>query len=200
MLKKITLLSAGALSAFAMNTGEININDKDLEVSAKFDVGQFNKVVEPNTMFLGAKFLNADAEHSDKDYADIDPYYEVNFLMMQNVGNKGLRLGMGVKANYTKDFTTVPLGLEFAYKLPTKTLIPLFLNGEFYYAPTALAFSDAEDFLEFRVDLDIRIIKNGNITVGYRRLDTNYEVLKGYTADGDFTYNSSWYVGFKINF
>jgi hypothetical protein len=200
MLKKVVLLGVSALTAFAMNTGEININDKDLEVSAQFDIGQFNKAVEPNTMFLGAKFLNADGEHSDNDNADLDPYFEANFLLMQPMAKTGLRLGMGVKANYTKDFITVPLGLQFAYKLPLKTLIPMFINGAVYYAPTALSFSDADSFLECRASFDIQIIKNGNITIGYRRLDTNYEVARGYLADGDFTYNSSWYVGFKINF
>jgi len=197
MLKKITLLGISALSAYAMHTAEININNKDLELDAQFDIGQFNDAVEPDTMFVGAKFLNADAEHSDNEYADIDPYYEVSFLMMRPVGNKGLKIGLGAKVNYTnnsnKDFMTIPLGLEADYKLPFKGYFPMYLSGELYYAPSVLSFSDADSFFEYRVSCELEVIDNGRVTFGYRSLDTNYENL-------DFTYNSSWYVGFKINF
>ena len=193
MLKKVTLLSASALTAFALNTGEININNKDLEISGKFDVGQFNDAVEPDTMFVGAKFLNADADHSDDDRADLDPYFEANFLMMRPIGTQGMKIGMGVKANFTQDFMTIPLGLEFAYKLPVNGFLPMHLNGELYYAPSVLSFSDADSFLEYRLSLDLEIMKHGSVTFGYRSLDTNYE-------SADFTYNSYAYIGFKINF
>jgi hypothetical protein len=201
MLKKITLLGATALTAFAMNTGEININNKDLEVSAQFDVGQFNDAVEPNTMFVGAKFLNADSEHSDNDFADLDPYFEGNILLMRPIGNQGMRIGMGAKMNFTKSFVSLPLGLQFSYKIPANSYVPMHLNGELYYAPSVLSFSDADSFLEYRLSYDIEIIKNGDITLGYRTLDTNYESGKGYAVGGgDFTYNSYWYAGFKISF
>jgi len=193
MLKKVTLLSASALTAFALNTGEININNKDLEISGQFDVGQFNNAVEPDTMFVGAKFLNAEAEHSDNDQASLDPYFEANFLMMRPIGNQGMKIGMGAKLNFTKDFVSLPLGLQFAYKLPVGNLFPMYLNGEIYYAPKALAFDKGDSFLEYRLSYDLEIMKHGYITLGYRSLDTNYESF-------DFTYNSYGYIGFKINF
>ncbi|QOP46131.1 YfaZ family outer membrane protein [Sulfurimonas paralvinellae] len=195
MLKKMTLLSAATVAAFAMHTGEININDKDLELNAKFDIGQFNDAVEPNTMFVGGRFLNADADHSDDEHADIDPFYEVNFLMMRPIGNHGMKVGLGAKLNHTKDFTSVPLGLEFSYRIPAADFVPMHLNGQLYYAPSVLAFSKADSFMEYRLSYDIELIKNGNLTVGYRKLDTDYE-----GRNGDFTYNSSWYIGFKIGF
>ncbi len=201
MLKKITLLSATALTAFALNTGEINMNNKDLEVSGKFDVGQFNEAVEPNTTFVGAKFLNTDAEHSDNGRADLDPYFEVNFLMMKPIGNQDMQIGMGAKINFTKHFTSVPLGLQFAYKIPANGYVPMYLNGELYYATSVLSFNDADSFLEYRLSYDVEIIDNGKITLGYRSFNTNYEANKGYSSTGgDFTYNSYWYVGFKIGF
>jgi len=201
MLKKITLLSASALTAFAMHTGEININNKDLEVGAQFDMGQFNDAVEPNTMFVGAKFLNADEQHSDNDNVDLKPYFEGNFLMMRPIGNKGMRIGMGVKAAFTKKYAAIPLGIQFAYKIPANDFVPMYLNGELYYAPSALSFSDADSYLEYRISYDIEIIKDGSLTIGYRDIDTNYEKGKGFaTRGGDFTYNSYWYVGFKIGF
>ena len=53
MLKKITLLLVTSLSLFAMHSAELNINQKDLEAGLKFDIGQFNDNVEPETMFVG---------------------------------------------------------------------------------------------------------------------------------------------------
>ena len=201
MLKKITLFTATAISAFAMNTAEVNINNKDLEVSAKFDIGQFNDAVEPDTMFLGGKFLNADRDHADTTSAKFDPFYEANFLMMRKVGDQGIKLGMGLKLNHTKSYTTVPLGLQFSYKIPAVEYIPMHLNGELYYAPSVLSYENADSFLEYRVSYDIQVIKNGNVTLGYRKIETNYESNQGYAPQGgDFTYNSSWYIGFKIGF
>lgn len=195
MLKKIIVMIVYTASAFAMHTGEININDKDLEVSAKFDIGQFNENVEPDTMFIGGKFLNADKDHSSQENVDIDPYFELNFLLQREIAKSGLNLGLGIKANYTKDYSTLPLGLEFAYTIPAVDLIPMHLYGSVYYAPHVLSFSDAEDFLEYRIGYDVEVIKNGSITLGYRSLDTNYDNI-----NGDYNYNQSWYVGFKIGF
>jgi len=95
MLKKITLLSLCAASAFAMHSGEININNKDLEIGAKFDLGQFNNAVEPDTVFVGGKFINADEDHAKEKQNSLDPYFELNFLMMQAVGDQGMSIGMG---------------------------------------------------------------------------------------------------------
>ena len=197
MLKKITLIAFCAVSAFAIHTGEININDKDLAMGAKFDLGQFNDAVEPDTMFVGGKFLNADKEYSSDKNTNLDPYFEVNFLMMREVGDLGMSMGMGAKLNFTKDYMAAPLGLEFAYKIPAPDLIPMRLNGSLYYAPEVLSFSDADSYLEYRISYDIEVIKNGSITIGYRNIETNY---KNSHTRGDFTYNDSFYAGFKIGF
>ena len=196
MLKKTTLIALCAASAFAMHSGEININNKDLEIGAKFDLGQFNTAVEPDTMFVGGKFINADGDHSSPKISDLDPYFELNFLMMQAVGNKGMSIGMGVKAALAESYAAVPLGLEFAYKIPVVDFVPMSLNGSLYYAPSVLSMSDADGYLEYRLSYDVEVIKNGLITIGYRNIDTNYDSGHG----GDFTYNESFYVGFKIGF
>lgn len=199
MLKKITMLSACAASAFALHTAEININNKDLEVGAQFDVGQFNDSVEPNTFFIGGRFLNADGDHSETNGANLDPLFEVNLLLMREVGTSGFKLGMGVKANFTStlnlDYMSIPLGVEGSYTIPAKEFVPMHLNVSLYYAPQVLAFQDARSYLETRASFDLEVIKNGNITLGYRNIETNYDV-----TDGDFRYNRSGYLGFKLKF
>jgi len=199
MLKKLILVSMFAVSAFAMHSAELNINDKDLEVSAKFDIGQFNENVEPDTMFIGGKFLNPDKSHSDDSVDNIDPYAEVNFLIMKEIGNKGMSFGMGAKLNYSKventDYSALPLGIEFAYKIPADDLIPMSLNGSLYYAPEVLSFSKATGYLEYRIHYDIELIENAGITLGYRNINMDFE-----NSSSSFNYNSSWYFGFKIGF
>ena len=197
MLKKLTLITASAVSAFALHTAEININNKDLEAGIKLDIGQFNRDVEPNTMFVGAKFLNADDAHSSDSITSLEPYYEANFLIMREVGNYGISFGMGVKFNYaqvgTSDFSALPLGVELEYKLPTPKEIPVSFSASFYYAPEVLSFADATEYLDYRAHFDIELIKNAGITLGYRNLNIS-------ANSSSKNYNSSVYFGFQVGF
>ncbi len=199
MLRKLLLIAATVISAFALHTAEININDRDLELGAKFDIGQFNDGIEPDTIFFGGKILNGQKENSKVEnggsLTDFDPYFEVNFLMKRAIGNMGLSVGMGAKLNYTKDFSSLPLGLEFDYCILTKELVPMFVYGSVYYAPGSLSSHDAKDFLDYRMSFDIEMIKNGRVTIGYRNINTNYK-----TAIGNVVYNDSFYAGFKFAF
>lgn len=190
MFKKISLITLCAASAFAMHSAEVNINNSDLELSAKLDMGQFNDSVEPNTVFVGAKYLKADEKHSD--ISSIDDYQEINFLMQRDV-NSDFRVGLGLKLNYTKDFVSTPLGIEAAYKLPITSSVPFYLGGAVYVAPKVLSYDKADNFLEYRVTLEAEAIKNGFLMVGYRHMDTNYE-------NADVEYNDSFYFGLKFLF
>lgn len=197
MLKKISMLTLCGVSAFALNTAEINVNDSDLELSGKLDMGQVMNSVEPNTVFIGLKFLDADQKKSENENANIDSYAEINFLMQKEVGRSGLSLGLGMKVNATKGFDqtfiSAPLGLEASYKLPASEYIPMYVGGSIYHAPSVLSFEDAENFLEYRATFDLEVIKNGRVTIGYRSLDTNYKTF-------NFNYTKAVYVGFKFGF
>ncbi|MCW8896113.1 MAG: YfaZ family protein [Sulfurimonas sp.] len=192
MLKKFGLIAASAVSVFAMHSAEINVNNSDLELGVKFDVGQFDDAVEPETMFFGAKYINADEKHSD--FSNIDDYQELNFLMQREV-DSGFTLGLGVKLNHTKNFVSVPLGVEASYKLPANIQIPFYINGSLYYAPEVLSYDNADGFSEFRISLDAEVIENGRVTVGYRSLETDYDNTRRHDK-----YNSSVYLGFKFAF
>ncbi|MBA3026387.1 MAG: hypothetical protein FP820_08260 [Sulfurimonas sp.] len=197
MLKKISMLALCGASAFALNTAEINVNDSDLELSGKLDMGQVIDSVEPNTVFLGLRFLDANKKHSENENADIKSYSELNFLMQKEIARSGLSIGLGVKLNSTKlenkDFVSAPLGLEASYRIPASEYIPMYLGGSIYHAPSVLSFQDAENFMEYRVNFDLEVIKNGRVTIGYRSLDTNYDTF-------NFNYTKAVYVGFKFAF
>lgn len=190
MLKKLCLIAISSISLFAMHSAEINVNNKDLEISAKFDMGQFNDSVEPETTFIGFKYLHADEDHSDSN--NIDDYGELNFLMMKEV-SEGLEIGMGFKLNHTKNYTSVPLGVEASYKLPVDIGVPFYIGGSFYYAPEVLTLENADSFLEYRVGIDAEVIEHGRFTLGYRTLNTDYRTR-------DVEYNQAAYIGFKFDF
>ena len=197
MLKKLLLITASFVSAFALNSVDININDKDLELGARLDVGQFDYNVEPETIFVGARFLHGDKKHSDlSDSATMHDFYEASFLMKRNISNSDLSVGLGMKVNHTEKFTTVPLGAEVTYKLPYSDTIPIYIGGNVYFAPEILSMNDAKNFLEYHAFIDAEVIKNAFVTVGYRHIDTNYTSNKG----GDVSYNKSVYAGFRFEF
>ena len=197
MLKKINTMALCATSAFALNTAEININDTDLELNAKFDMGQFVQTVEPDTVFVGGRLLNVDAAHSSTPNATSEILLELNFLMKREVADKGLSVGLGVKANATQtnnvDFISIPLGIEASYKIETIEYLPMTVGASVYYAPAVLAFADGDNYLEYRVNFDVEVIQNGSVTIGYRSLETNYNF-------GSYNYNNSVYGGFKFAF
>ena len=195
MLKKISLITMLSVSAFAMHSAEVNINDTDLEMSAKLDLGQFNSNVEPDTTFLGFRMVYADDTHGAKNRYKNDPYYEVNFLMKRPLLRSGLSVGMGVKVNYATDFSSLPLGLEVSYKIPATSFVPMSLNGSAYYGPRVLSFGDADRYYEYRISYDIELIRNGRVTLGYRSIHTNYNDRRG-----SYIYNQAFYGGFKFFF
>ncbi len=197
MLKKLALTALIVTSAMAMHQGEININDKDLEVQLRFDMGQFNEMTEPDTVFVGFRYLNADEDNSD--YNEDPDLFGVNFLMRQPMRtNNALTLGLGVKFEYTdlgnEDFMALPLGLEGSYLLPFEGLVPIYLNGNIYFAPEVLSFKEAERYFEYKISVDAEIIDNGRITAGYRNIETKYEGV------GSKDLNSGPFVGFKVAF
>jgi hypothetical protein len=199
MLKKLGLLSLATVSAFAMHTFELNINDKDLGVALKLDMGQFTNV-EPGTTFIGAKYLKADASHSDfTNDNDFHSFYEVNFLKTKEIADSGISLGLGMKVNYTEQntqtYSSVPLGFEGIYVIPNMKIIPITVNVSAYYAPEVLSMEDAHGYYEYGMNVRFEVIENGLIVVGYRNMNISYNSSNDY-----MNYNNSGYVGFKFAF
>jgi hypothetical protein len=196
MIKQTLLFTATAASALAMHIAEININQKDIEGSVRFDMGQFNDAIEPESYLVGGRIIDVDKDHSDA--ADPDPLLEANFLLQNPLQvNDDISFGIGVKAVYTKlnskSYSALPLGVEAAYRLPVNTAIPVRVGASLYYAPESLSFNSAEGYAEQRIYADVEIVKNGSITVGFRNIETD-------TTQADLTYNDEFYIGFKFAF
>lgn len=195
-MKKI-LLALSAISTMALASGEaeVNVNDTDLELSFKFDV---NKVVQEQNFssrqnLFGFKIIKAE-QNTDAalDY-DPDYYAEFNYLMMQDIGTDGLRAGIGTKFNYTKDFSSIPFGLEAEYKIKNIPNLPIKFGASIYYAPQVLTFADGESYLESRANVAFEILRDAQLVVGYRNIQTNLQVA-------DVKFNEAAHFGVRMKF
>ena len=195
MLKKLGVISLLSANLLAMHSFDININDVDLEAGLRLDMGQFNESVEPDTTFIGLKYLKADGDHSD--YGDPSAYMEANFMIQRRIDDTGLYAGLGVKLNYinndgSEDFLSIPLSLKVGYVVPSS--LPVNVFAELFYAPKVLSLQEAEGYYEYRVGVDVELIKNADVYLGYRDLETKYE-------NGSYVkYNGSAYIGFRFKF
>jgi hypothetical protein len=195
MLKKIIVTLLLGTSLFAANQVSVNVNDKDVGGEIRLDVGRMGNAMS-NT-YIGARFLNGDNNNSNT-IGDPKPLMEVSAMVMGHVqGIPGLKLGFGVKGEYTKIdgqiYTAVPLGVEAELQLPINTPFPFYLNGAFYYAPSVLAFKSADSYTETRIGLDVEPIQNARIGVGYRTIDTDLKTR-------NVTYNDAWYFALRLDF
>jgi len=201
MLKKIALIALCSISAFALESMGLNINNKDLGVMAKFDI---SKNTAPKSLTMGIGFINAHVSNSDDvNYSNdgdadyLTPLIEGNFLLKSEIENSGVYVGLGIKINATKHnnnmFLTMPLGIEIDYIIPTLYYLPMKAGINAYYSPNSLSFMDADNYAEYNVHYDIEIITNAILSIGYRIIETNYNSY-------ELNYNSSAYFGFKAIF
>lgn len=195
MLKTLLLSTLITTGAFAAHQIEANANDREVEGQIRLDMGRMGNAMK-NT-YIGARFLNGDNNNS-KTIVDPDPLMEASFMVMRPVqGVPGLKLGLGIKAEYTKidgqRFMALPLGAEAELRLPLNTPFPFYLGGALYYAPSALSFKEGDGYFETRIHLDAEPIENGRVEVGYRQIDTDLK-------SRNVTYNDSWYFGLRLDF
>ena len=195
MLKKIVLIALISSGAYAAHQVEVNLNDKEVEGQIRLDMGRMGNAMS-NT-YIGARFLNGDNNNSQT-ISDPDPLMEVSFMVMRPVqGVPGLRLGLGIKGEYTeidgRRYAAIPLGMEAELQLPINAPFPVYLGGALYYAPSVLSFKEGDGYMETRIHLDVEPIDNGRLEVGYRKIDTDLK-------SADVTYNDAWYFGMRLDF
>ncbi len=195
MLKKLLLSLALGTSLLAMHDASLNLNNDDIEVKGNIDLGELNQSDYPDTYFLTLGFLDVDNKEST------DPLLSAGFMLRQDItGAQGLKFGIGMTGVYTKvaneSYAAVPINAELAYTLPIDFAMPVILSGRLAYAPSVLSFKDADRYFEGRAELGLQIVEQGTLFIGYRKITTDFEDNRG----GDYTYNDTGYIGFKVRF
>lgn len=187
-MKKIALLLLIInLNIFAMDKASLglNINTDDLEVEARTSLAFTTNDPTYRNFYIDANFINA-----DETLFGLGLYVENSPINYQNIA-----FSIGLRTIFTKNgndsFTAIPIMLGAKARMYLGSLPQSNLGVKLAYAPTPLTFQDADSYFEYRVEVDMTIIENVNIYVGYRNIDTNYEKR-------DVNYNDSLYVGFKF--
>ena len=192
-MKKMTpalLLSAASLITmpFMAQANEAGIQVQLANDAAKFGFFSSDLWMQETYRFdLGYQYNN------DKDYVvDTSLAY-----IGKGVLDPNLDLGLKAKFAYAKakDIdklgTGILLGFHAAYWLPTAT--PTNVTVEYLVAPEILAFSDAENLNELSVRANIRLLRNLQGFVGYRRFEVEYKEAKVKFDDGA-------HIGFELAF
>lgn len=197
MLKKTILAAMLGSTIVSAHQLEANVNSRDVEGQIRLDMGRMGNSAEMGTTFVGARFLSGDNNNS-KTIADPSPLMEISFMVQRPVrGVDGLKLGLGVKGEYTKfdgnTYAAMPLGMEGELHLPLNTPFPFYLGGAFYYAPSVVTFQNGNAYWETRLHVDAEPIENGRIEVGYRKIDTDLK-------NRNVVYNDAWYFGLRLDF
>jgi hypothetical protein len=196
MLNKLIIAALWMVtSAFAAHQVSIDANDREIGGEIRLDMGRMGNAM--SNAYIGARFLNGDNNNS-KTIADPDPLMEASFMVMQPIhGVQGLKVGLGIKAVYTQidsqRYGALPLGVEAELMLPLNTPFPFYLNGAFYYAPSALSFKEGNGYMETRIGIDAEPMENARVGVGYRVIETDLK-------SRDITYNDAWYFGMRLDF
>lgn len=124
-------------------------------------------------------------------------------------GNSQYSLGAGIKAVYgdleigddlviddedSEQVGALALGVQAGVLLSSSRSTPVEFIGEAFLAPSIASFTDAERYLELAARLQIEVIPQARVYLGYRRLtiDTNdYDSLN---------IDSGFHVGLKVTF
>ena len=203
MIKNFLLASSiiASTSLMAMHTGEINLNNDDIEAKVSLDIGQFEQSIPVDRIFAGAKITYASDVNAE--FPVVNPKFEMFSKVYIPTELRGLKFGVGAKIVYTEtdkvmneklSFMAVPLTIEAKYELPSIENIPkLTISTEFAISPQILSFMDADHYLENETYIGIEATRLVNVKLGYRYIETNYDV-------GDLEYNQAAYAGVEIKF
>ncbi len=180
MLKKAigALLIGGCL--FAQNNSvALYVNNEDFE--AKLDlflVSKSDQIKLESGYYITGNMLRMDEGFTEGDDATI---FGVGAYIKNNViGTEGLWMAFGLRAEFAdigKDkLFAVPLTAALSYRLPIEYYnytTPTTFNAEVLYAPSPLAFSDSEEYLEYRFSVEVEMISQISVTLGYRYIDVD---------------------------
>jgi len=188
MLKKISLASlilVTSLFSFEKGSFGININQDDVEFEARSSVSLLTNSPVYSNFFVNGNYIS-----SDESLIGLGISVENSPINYQNiVFNIGLRSVFSDHAG--QDFMAMPIVVGTKAQLFLGDLPTTYIGAKVGYAPSALSFKDADEYTEYRIEVDSNIIPNVNVYAGYRNIDTDYKSRA-------YNLNDSFYAGFKF--
>lgn len=177
----LILLSLTSSSAFAA--------DADLSLTNDSAKGQVNFFETNSDIQLGAGYTY---HEGSRHIGNIDFHAQGRTAL----GNLPTTAGLGVRAlgweDDKLDGGAVGLGGFATVNIPDAP--GLSFTGGLHYAPSILSFGDSDDMTSLELRANYRVIRNAEVFVGYRYLNTNFE------GSGDLNLDEGVMAGMKLFF
>ena len=177
----LILLSLASSSAFAA--------DADLSLTNDSAKGQVNFFETNSDIQLGAGYTY---HEGSRHIGNIDFHAQGRTAL----GNLPTTAGLGVRAlgweDDKLDGGAVGLGGFATVNIPDAP--GLSFTGGLHYAPSILSFGDSDDMTSLELRANYRVIRNAEVFVGYRYLNTNFE------GSGDLNLDEGVMAGMKLFF
>lgn len=179
----------------ANNNASFIINGDDLELNAAIGIQELENYSQEGKYQVNLRFINA-----VNDQYKGHKLLEGGFSLENGLINKPeLTIKMGMKLLFAskegQSFRAMPLNIGVKYTFAQVDLPIMFVGGSFSYAPKPLVFKDAKKYSDLRLEAGIELIKNGELMVVYRNINTDYIVPTSTSV-----YNRSVSLGYRLYF
>ncbi|MFP3977849.1 MULTISPECIES: YfaZ family outer membrane protein [Marinobacter] len=185
---KVSRVSVLALSLIA---APVMAADMDLSLTNDSVKGQVNFFGNNNDLQLGAGYTY---HEGSRHIANVDFHAQGRTAL----GNLPTTAGIGMRGIFwdqnRADGGAVGLGGFATVNIPRAP--GLSFTGGLYYAPSILSFGDSDDMTSFELRANYRVIRNAELFVGYRYLNTELD----YPSEPDVNLDEGVLAGMKIFF
>ena len=175
-MKKLLLALLVVGTLFAQNNVNIQISNDTLGIEAQGQITQ-------NNIFARGFFLYND-ESGRYNFYSLGVKAEGHLI---GVDAQNIKFALIADFVHTKDNSAIPLGIGAFGYIPN-IQYPVFVKGEYEFAPKILSFDDADRFSKVDIRVGIQPIENGELFLGYRNISFNHN------------YKSGLYLGLGYNF
>ncbi len=179
-------LLAGLASAQTTGTAlDINLNSDSARFGFSWRLGNPKYLADVGWLY-------------NRDDGDV---VHASFHLVDAAANPGtpLQAGLGMRLVYTRtdpsvfDGSALALGGFARYTLPNANRFNV--GAYLYYAPDVTSFGDQREYYEIGARFGYNVIKDGDVYLGLRRIETKYDGLSG-----RYTFDSGLHAGFEFRF
>ncbi|WP_150909766.1 YfaZ family outer membrane protein [Marinobacter halotolerans] len=177
------------LILLALTSSSVFAADADISLTNESAKGQINFFQTNSDMQLGAGYTY---HEGSRHIGNIDFHAQGRTA----VGNLPTTAGLGLRAIAWEDDRldggAVGLGGFATLNIPEAP--GLSFTGALHYAPSILSFGDSDDMTSLELRANYRVIRNAELFVGYRYLNTDFEFR------GDLDLDEGPLAGMKLFF
>ena len=189
MLKKITLLLPLISLSFQAEA-------RGFDLKLANEMAELTYLSESSTFGYGGADIGTGFLFTEND----DYQFNAHIMVSGNPAgnNKAYQFGIGGKVTLTaidasnEKISALAIGGQFRYVIPATT--PVAFVAAAYIAPSITSFSGADQYIEYRVAIELEVTPSARAYLGYR--NEEYELDTG----GKFEIDDNVHIGLKFDF